>query len=163
MIHNFRMIPKRLRNEHGEFDLASVMVGATVLGIMTGVITAAVFGVIPWAQDNAAKQDLMTVRVAQSTVEKDHRKYPDEVSTEGPYLDYEGLRAAGYITITDSVVVDTDAAGKCYVAIAKSGSGDYYYVTDRKPDPVKFVDSLTDSNLGCSIPGGGVGLKNTAV
>ena len=46
------------KNEDGAIDLASIMVGVIVVGLIGGVIAATVFAVIPWAQDNAAKQQL---------------------------------------------------------------------------------------------------------
>jgi hypothetical protein len=53
-------------NEDGAIDLASIMVGIIVIGLIGGVIAATVFAVIPWAQDNAAKQQLDSVASAQA-------------------------------------------------------------------------------------------------
>lgn len=54
------------RNEDGAIDLASIMVGIIVIGLIGGTIAATVFAVIPWTQDNAAKQQLDSVTSAQS-------------------------------------------------------------------------------------------------
>jgi len=54
------------RNEEGAIDLASIMVGIIVIGLIGSVIAATVFAVIPWAQNNAAKQQLDNVSSAQN-------------------------------------------------------------------------------------------------
>jgi type II secretory pathway pseudopilin PulG len=59
-------VKEAFKNEAGAIDLASIMVGIIVIGLIGGVIAATVFAVIPWAQDNAAKQQLDSVANAQS-------------------------------------------------------------------------------------------------
>ena len=49
----------------GAIDLASIMVGIIVIGLIGGVIAATVFAIIPWAQDNAAKQQLDSIATAE--------------------------------------------------------------------------------------------------
>lgn len=52
-------------NEDGAIDLASIMVGIIVIGLIGGIIAATVFAIIPWSQDNAAKQQLDSIATAQ--------------------------------------------------------------------------------------------------
>lgn len=52
-------------NEDGAIDVASIMVSVVVLGIVAGLIASTVFVVVPWAQDNAAKNQLKSVMAAQ--------------------------------------------------------------------------------------------------
>ena len=59
-------VSEAFKNEAGAIDLASIMVGIIVIGLIGGVIAATVFAVIPWAQDNAAKQQLDSVASAQA-------------------------------------------------------------------------------------------------
>jgi type II secretory pathway pseudopilin PulG len=59
-------VKEAFKNESGAIDLASIMVGIIVIGLIGGVIAATVFAVIPWAQDNAAKQQLDAIASAQS-------------------------------------------------------------------------------------------------
>jgi len=59
-------VKEAFRNEEGAIDLASIMVGIIVIGLIGGVIAATVFAVIPWAQNNAAKQQLDAVVTAQN-------------------------------------------------------------------------------------------------
>lgn len=53
-------------NDEGAVDLASIMVGIIVIGIIGGVIAATIFAVVPWAQDNAAKASLSAVQQAEN-------------------------------------------------------------------------------------------------
>lgn len=53
-------------NEDGAIDLASIMVGVLVIGLIGGVIAATVFAVIPWAQDAAAKHQLESIHTAEN-------------------------------------------------------------------------------------------------
>lgn len=55
------------RNQQGAIDLASIMVGVIILAILTGIVGAAVFAVVPWMQDNTAKQRLSSLQVAESS------------------------------------------------------------------------------------------------
>ncbi|MHA6668556.1 hypothetical protein ACX3O0_06755 [Homoserinimonas sp. A447] len=72
--------------ETGAIDLASIMVGVLVIGIVGGVIAATVFAVIPWSQDQAAQQALSAVSTSQSV------GYAGSSSEGlGAYLDKAGL------------------------------------------------------------------------
>ena len=55
-------------NERGVIDLGSIMVGVLVLGIVGAVISATVFAVVPWSQDQAARESLSSIEVGQSAV-----------------------------------------------------------------------------------------------
>ena len=55
-----------MRKERGAIDLASILVGVLVMGVLGAVIAASVFVVIPWSQDAAAKASLDGVKTAQS-------------------------------------------------------------------------------------------------
>lgn len=52
-------------NEDGAIDTSSIMIAVLVLGLVAGLIASTVFVVIPWAQDNAAKQQLKSIMAAQ--------------------------------------------------------------------------------------------------
>jgi cell division septation protein DedD len=52
-------------NEDGAVDTSSIMIAVIVLGLLAGLIASTVFVVIPWAQDNAAKQQLKSIMAAQ--------------------------------------------------------------------------------------------------
>ena len=124
-----------LRSARGAFDLPSIIAGVVVVGILTAGVLAAVFGVIPWAQDNAAKQDLSAVRTAEGVAR----------TKDGKFLTSEGLSAAQYLSKSTTLAVGTDAGGTCYVAVAKAPSRTYF-VTDAKSDPAELK---TDTVTGC--------------
>ncbi len=52
-----RRLLSTLRGKRGAIDLASIMVGVLVIGIISGIVGAAVFALIPWSQDEKAKGD----------------------------------------------------------------------------------------------------------
>src|SRR5690554_3620255 len=80
---------RTLSNPRGVIDLASILVGVLVTGIMATGIVATVFAVVPWTQDQAAKQDLAAVRTAQSVAQV----------KEGTYLTAAQLSANGYLSV----------------------------------------------------------------
>jgi len=59
-------IYKSLHSSKAAIDLASIMVGVIIIGLIGGVIAATVFAVIPWSQDKAAKQQLDSIHTAQN-------------------------------------------------------------------------------------------------
>lgn len=123
-------------SEAGAFDLPSILVGVVVVGILTAGVLASIFGVIPFAQDHGAKQDLGAIRTAQGVA---------KVNT-GRFTDSAGLAGAQLITSPKAPAVGADAAGSCYVGISRSGSGTLFYSTDRTPEPKPL---LAGSVPGC--------------
>lgn len=137
-------IKEAFKNEDGAIDLASIMVGIIVIGIIGGVIAATVFAVIPWAQDNAAKGQLDTVATAESaylgfTSETGTAVYGSEADLLAPstttapgsqgkalFTDSGATRAAGQVAI----VVTTTAGVSNYTAYSKSSSGKYFSSTN---------------------------------
>jgi type II secretory pathway pseudopilin PulG len=130
-------VKEAFKNEAGAIDLASIMVGIIVIGLIGGVIAATVFAVIPWAQNNAAKQQLDSVVSAQSAflglsadkaADADRNKYGSKAE----------LATAGLLAnVTDlNIKATKPAAGPTYVAVVKSATGDYFSVTDKATKPV---------------------------
>jgi type II secretory pathway pseudopilin PulG len=103
-------------NEDGAIDLASIMVGIIVIGLIGGVIAATVFAVIPWAQDNAAKQQLDSVASAQSA----YIGLSTDVSGSGTQQSFGG--AAITATTTNGVTTYSLATGTARKTIV-SGTG----------------------------------------
>lgn len=135
-----RGLRSTFRNTDGAIDLASIMVGVLVIGIVAAVIAATVIAVVPWSQDNAAKQDLDAVKTAESVAKVQNTKF----------LDMASLVSANRIQANDNVNVATDANGTCYVATSKSATGAYFWSSDTQPQPQKYVDgdSSTCTDLG---------------
>lgn len=116
-------ILRLLKSTRAAVDLASIMVGILILGVIGGVIAATIFAVIPWSQDHGAKQQLDSVVTAESAVKGVKSAYsPNLVG----YLDTDKLAVS-------QVRVQSD--GDSYAAYSKSQSGNYYYITSSNPNP----------------------------
>lgn len=151
------------KNEEGAIDLASIMVGIIVIGLIGGVIAATVFAVIPWAQDNAAKQQLDSVASAQSayiglSANKGDTRFGggaiSATTTAGvtTYVYAKNTTVGGDAVVTEKLF---DAAnttklaigmwgtgqfgGAHYGAAAKSASGKTFYISDAKTQPTLVV------------------------
>lgn len=125
-----------LRSIRGAFDLTSILVGVVVVGILTAGVFAAVFGVIPFAQDNASRQDLSAARTAQGVAK----------AKDGKYEGTEALKNAGYLSGTPRLAVGADADGTCWVGIVNSSSGAAFYTTSAATDPAPYTTAI---DTGC--------------
>jgi streptogramin lyase len=114
---NFTLL-RALTSTKGAIDLASIMVGVIVIGIIAGVIAATVFAVIPWAQDNAAKQSLDAVKTAESVA---------ATKDTAGYVNGDTLTSNGYLPSSKSLTVNASPTGKCYTAASKSATGTIFY------------------------------------
>jgi type II secretory pathway pseudopilin PulG len=136
-------------NEDGAIDLASIMVGIIVIGLIGGVIAATVFAVIPWAQDNAAKQQLDSVASAESAY---IGLSANDATGNGQQQSFASL-TNNQISAADGTVL-FDATGlnngttpqlsiratgtgnsTHYGAAIRSASGKIYYISDGKTQP----------------------------
>jgi hypothetical protein len=124
-----------LRNENGAIDLASIMVGVIVIGVIAGVIAATVFAVIPWAQDQAASQSLDAVVTAQSV----SYAFAAEAGT-AVYDDEAGLAADDLIQLSDTIVIELGTDSESYTAYSLSATGNAFSTTSA--DPTDRVEIL---------------------
>lgn len=124
-----------LRSSSGAFDLPSIITGVVVVGILAAGILAAIFGVIPFVQNNAAKQDLMAVNTAQGvTYAKDGQKYRD----------LAGLEDAGLVSLdAEKMEVTTSNEGKGFRAVATSGTGQKWFITHENSVPQELKEEET--------------------
>ena len=120
------------RGASGVIDLASIMVGVLVIGIIAGVVAATVLAVIPWSQDAAARGNLDAVRTAESVSR----------AQDGRFLNYADLTTGpgSLLQASPQVAVGTDADGTCYISVATSDSGNLFFGTSKGPG----VEQLTD-------------------
>ena len=69
LFKSLRSIKKRKKfsflNEHAAVDIASILIAVIVLGTIGTVIATTIFVVIPWAQDEAAKNQLKSIMAAE--------------------------------------------------------------------------------------------------
>lgn len=137
-----RSLMATLRGQSGAIDLASIMTGVLVIGIIGGTIAATVFAVVPWAQDNAARADLGQVRLAEGVYAASHAGgYADLATIQGPSSAAGGggapgqpgasISAAGAPLLpsdpTRQLKINANANG--FVAAEISQTGRTFYVT----------------------------------
>jgi type II secretory pathway pseudopilin PulG len=124
-------IADAFKNEAGAFDLPSILVGVVVVGVLTAGVLASIFGVIPFAQDKGAQQDLGAIVTAEGVYK----------AQSNGYTDLDGLKAtapAGSGRAGDLVSDSLDATKisvkssnvGVFAAATKSGSGKVFYLTD---------------------------------
>jgi type II secretory pathway pseudopilin PulG len=143
-------------NEDGAIDLASIMVGIIVIGLIGGVIAATVFAVIPWAQDNAAKQQLDSVASAESAyiglstdggAQQNFASLGNKTAGDGKLTSPDGANTLfdGSGLGANVAVVANGTAGNNahYGAAVKSASGKVFYITDRKTQPTQDTTNTT--------------------
>lgn len=133
------------KNEEGAIDLASIMVGIIVIGLIGGVIAATVFTVIPWSQDNAAKQQLDSVVSAESAyfgLSADNPPALPAGAKANTFGKSSELAAANLLQSGPRYCVTTPTDSKTYDAYSQSSSGKIYTVTDKNSKPVVFTGTL---------------------
>jgi alpha-tubulin suppressor-like RCC1 family protein len=143
-----KMLIQLWKSSKAAIDLASIMVGVIVVGLIGGIIAATVFAVIPWAQDNSAKASLDSVKQAQnvyaglsadpdnksvslsgatsSTVAAGSVTFAADVDT----LIKKGLLSEGKVK---SLTVSAGQSLECYIAAIKSDSGKVFWASDKLP------------------------------
>lgn len=135
------------KNEDGAIDLASIMVGIIVIGLIGGVIASTVFVVIPWSQDNAAKQQLESVVSAESAYFGLSANIPPALpagAKTNSFGDSSELAAANLLQTGPNYCAITADEGKSYTAYAQSASGVVFTVTDKDSNAAIFKGSLPD-------------------
>lgn len=135
------------KKQSGAFDLPSVLIGVAVVAILAIGVMATIFGVIPWAQDRAAKQDLAAMNTAQGAA----------YARDGSFTDKAALVGAGWIGDGTPTALDAkvDSEGKCYVAITTSKTGNQFVISHDRPAPRE----LTPADTWCT---GAPIIKDTA-
>jgi len=152
------------KNEAGAIDLASIMVGIIVIGLIGGVIAATVFAVIPWAQDNAAKQQLDSVVAAQSAYVG--------LSADDGAGNVGQIKFGSAADLTTKNLFDANAAkvsiatngqgtAAHYGAAIASSSGKVYYVTDKKTQPTGVDTAAAAKTAVVAVTGTGTVWTNT--
>ena len=130
-------------NENGAIDLASIMVGIIVIGLIGGVIAATVFAVIPWSQDNAAKQQLDSIATAENTYrgfasEAGQDSYANKDALADPKADVQGQTGDGEVVNLESPLKGKDVGSlldlkefgddKVYIYAGKDEENKPFYI-----------------------------------
>ena len=127
----FRRARTRLRSASGAIDLASIMVGVLIVGIISGVISATVFSVIPWSQDQAAKQSVSAAETAQDV-------YRAKSLTPGAFGSYGELITAAVLPDSETLAVAPGATRDCFIAVAGSPTGKAFWASDADTAPKQY-------------------------
>lgn len=117
-----------LRSSAGAFDLPSIITGVVVIGILAAGVLAAIFGVIPFVQNNAAKQDLAAINTGEGVAyAKDGQKYKD----------LSGLESSGLVSGLDpaKAAVLVGKEGKAFTASVLSGAGISWCISNEDTEP----------------------------
>ena len=150
---SFRTVFKK---EDGAIDLASIMVGIVVIGLIGGVIAATVFAVIPWTQDNAAKQQLDAIVVAESAYKGLSSDTPPALPAghqANSYANSASLADAKLLQEDDAYCVMTVNDGTGYQGFARSASSNIFYVTHEISQPRPFSGVLPADCSHLSVDG----------
>lgn len=132
-------VKEAFRNEGGAIDLASIMVGIIVIGLIGGVIAATVFAVIPWSQDNAAKHQLDSIVAAQSAYMGLASDSPSALPAghkANSFANSELLASANLLQKGSTYCAVTTDEGKGYQGFSQSSSGVIWTVTNKNTKPV---------------------------
>lgn len=124
------------RSERGALDLASIMVGVLVIGIVGGIIAATVFAVIPWSQDRAAQGALDAVKTAESV------QFGQSAGNgSGVFMTSAALtgttNATGKPLMQASTKVNAKVSsdGLHFIGASASDTGTVYYITENGQAP----------------------------
>lgn len=136
-----RSLMAALRGQNGAIDLASIMTGVLVIGIIGAVIAATVFAVVPWSQDAAAKGNLHAAAQAEGVVRTAGTEpvYLQYDSTSTDHLVLEQSSPGGIQRPGQRLIVDTNASGTTYVAAQLSATGQVFLSTSDDPMPRSAV------------------------
>lgn len=154
------------RNENGAIDLSSIMVGIIVIGLIGGIIAATVFVVIPWTQDNAAKQQLDSIVQAENAYYGLSSADPSPLPvgyTSNSFTDSAGLDTAKLLATNPKYCVVTADAGKSFNAFSASASGSIWTSSNSNTKPAKFTDTLPTACEGIKATSGSTPVALPAV
>lgn len=136
----YKRFSKVLKSEDGAIDLASIMVGVIVIGLIGGVIAATIFAVIPWAQDNAAKQQIDNVSAAQSAYVGLHTDTGTGEYQYGDLTDENSSIAQAHLMTPNQARYCSQSYNwsgeKGYVTYAMSDSGKIFWAQNGGPATV---------------------------
>jgi len=150
-----------LLSSKAAIDLASIMVGVIVIGLIGGVISATIFAVIPWAQDNAAKHQLQSIHTAQNafyglSATPDYKLINGENNTFGYSADLalnNLLIESPNQPIKYCTEVVSDSKGQDYAGYSKSDSGRIFVSYNSAKTPKVITGTDLGSCLGPIVDG----------
>ena len=139
---------RRFRHVQGAIDIASVLAGVVILGIVTSIAAASLAVVIPWVNDQAAAKDLSSLTVSESSAR----------AGAAQFVPVDQLAPYGYHPSTGTAKIAFGPGNQCYVAVIQSQTGKLLYVTSRNisvrsVDPTGDAPDLSTECSGATFPG----------
>lgn len=123
------------RNSYGAIDLVSIIAGIVIVGIIGSVVGATIFGVIPWVQDKAAKNALLSISQAEST----YSGY-NKTGNSDTYLTLDDLVANGYVMASNKAKATVNNMNDCFVSVSLSDTGKVFW-SDSYTNVIKQYES----------------------
>ena len=151
-----------VRGQNGAIDLASIMVGVLVIGIIGGVVAATVFAVVPWSQDEAAKGDLGAVATAESVFKVGHAGYGslDELQAPSSFAAGGGSPRQPAASVTaegrpllpagGNLAVSNNAGG--YIIASTSVTGHVFWQTSLSSKVSDTLPTVLPDGLTAPVP-----------
>jgi type II secretory pathway pseudopilin PulG len=142
------------KSSRAAIDLASIMVGIIIIGLIGSVIAATVFAVIPWTQDKAAKQQLESIHTAENAYYGLSTATDSNLTNAIPssFTDSDGLAVNNLLTTAPNYCVIAVDGLQNYTAYSRSGSGKVFFSTNDNKQPRVYDADLPDD---CSYVAGG--------
>ena len=128
----------RLRSTRGVIDLASVLVGVLVLGIVSSIATVSIVGVVNVSADKTAIGEIHAARTSELAARVSAREF--QPSAE--------LIAGGFSLSRPRLVVNTDANRTCYLAVAASTTGTVYFGSSQSKSATELIDVAATGCVG---------------
>lgn len=131
----------RTVGEHGAFDIASIIVGVVLLGILVGGIITTTQGLVPWAQDKSTKQDLSAIVTAEQVYKAASTdQYGKTSATFGTLTELKTAPASllpSDVVASSAFALDADAGN--YWAVKKGRSGKWFGVNEEESNPLEIA------------------------
>lgn len=121
-----------LASRDGAFDLPSILVAVVAVGVLTIGVLASIFGVIPFAQDKGAQQDLSSVVTAEGV----------EKAKTGSFVSKSGLESSGALSGAGAGLKVYGGDRGWFCASTASASGRNFMATSKASNPVEGVCKL---------------------
>jgi type II secretory pathway pseudopilin PulG len=135
---------KRFVNIRGVIDLASIMVGVLIVSIVSAVLLATVFVLIPWAQDEAAQNDLRTASRAEAVLRTTDAtlSYDSHPDSEQKEFEVEAITRP-----TQRMIVDAEI--NSWIAGIVSETSNIFLLASTGPETFKAIN---DGDGSFSLP-----------
>jgi hypothetical protein len=131
----FARMNKTLKGEKGMLDLASVITGVIITGVLGAVTAASFIFIIPWFQDKAALDDINLIKVAEDSHYSDTGFYTNDINV---------LKTKNYLrkTTSKTCITMTSATAPDYTIYVESASKKKYSYIPSNTKPVLITTTI---------------------